>query len=47
MIENFIFSYQKEQKKVEDSILDFDELQEKFISSFGLSEDIKSEVKFF
>ena len=47
MAENFIFIYQKKEKKIEDSIVDYGELQDKFISSFGLTEDIKNDLKFF
>lgn len=47
MAENFIFNYLNKQKKIEDSILDYDELQEKFISAYGLKEELKSQIKFF
>ena len=47
MAENFIFTYKKKEKKIEDSIVDYGELQDKFISSFGLTEDIKNDLKFF
>ena len=47
MTENFIFIYQKKEKKIEDSIFDYGELQDKFISSFGLTEDIKNDLQFF
>ena len=47
MTENFIFSYKKIEKKIEDSIFYYSDLIDKFISTFGLKEDIKTEFKFF
>lgn len=47
MTENFIFSYENRKKKCEDCIFDYNELEEKFITTFGLEKDIKSKLKFY
>ena len=47
MAENFIFSYENRKQKCEDCIFDYKELEEKFITTFGLENDIKSELKFY
>ena len=47
MAENFIFSYQNKQQKCEDCVFDYKELEEKFISTFGLDKDMESQLKFY
>lgn len=47
MVENFVFSYKGKNVKIEDSIFDYSELEEKFISTYGLKEEIKTQIKFY
>lgn len=47
MAENYIFKYSDKEKKIEETTVDFEDLQEKFISTFGLDNIIKSDLKFF
>lgn len=47
MTENFIFSYKNKKQKCEDCVFDYKELEEKFISTFGLEKDIISHLKFY
>ena len=47
MAENFIFCYENRKQKCEDCIFDYNELEEKFITTFGLEKDIKSKLKFY
>ncbi len=42
MDEHFIFSYQNKKEKIKDYIIDYDDLEDKFISTFGLEK-----VKFY
>ncbi len=47
MVENFIFSYKGKNEKIDDSIFDYGELEDKFITTFGLKEEIKTQIKFY
>ena len=47
MAENYIFKYSYKEKKIEETTVDFEDLQDKFISAFGLDNNIKSDLKFF
>lgn len=42
MDEHFIFSYQNKKEKIKDYIIDYDDLENKFISTFGLEKEVKS-----
>lgn len=39
MDEHFIFSYQNKKEKIKDYIIDYDDLEDKFISTFGLEKE--------
>lgn len=47
MSEYFIFNYFNKKKKIDYPVVDYAELMDKFISSFGLDETQKSKIKFF
>lgn len=47
MAENYIFKYSDKEKKIEETTVDFEDLQDKFISAFELDNSIKSDLKFF
>ena len=47
MTENFIFSYNGKNEKIDNSIFDYGELEGKFITTFGLKDEIKTQIKFY
>lgn len=47
MTENFIFSYNGKNEKIDNSIFDYGELGGKFITTFGLKYEIKTQIKFY
>ena len=47
MAENFILSYLNKKEKIDDTVFDYGELEDKFISTFGLSEEIKNHLQFY
>lgn len=47
MNEHFIFSYQNKKEKIKDYIIDYDDLEDKFISTFGLEKEVKSQLKLY
>ena len=47
MTENFIFSYNGKNEKIDNSIFDYGELEGKFLTTFGLKDEIKTQIKFY
>lgn len=47
MTENFIFSYNGKNEKIDISIFDYGKLEGKFITTFGLKDEIKTQIKFY
>lgn len=47
MTENFIFSYNGKNEKIDNSIFDYGELEGKFITIFCLKDEIKTQIKFY
>lgn len=43
----FYIQHQNKKEKIKDYIIDYDDLEDKFISTFGLEKEVKSQLKLY